>query len=125
MPAANSQAPIRPPLLAKVLFVLRALLFAMLTVATCSGLIICQFPSLLVWPFSARLYRAWIRKTERIFGSLVVVLLWTFVPSRMILYQDYAALEGERNVVVISNHQIYPDCKASWLIDVSRFLVTC
>ena len=100
-----------------IVFYLKIALFLVLFLTVTLSILSMQFPSLLLLFHSHRLYRGYIRITEKIFGSLIIVLVHTFTPgTKLILTGDYDKLKADEKYVLISNHQIYPDWIYLWTL---------
>ncbi|KAJ3111353.1 hypothetical protein HDU96_005782 [Phlyctochytrium bullatum] len=68
------------------------------------------------WMLSYRLYRVYIRLTERLFGSLMVILTYLLCPVELVLYGDTSLLRNDQSLVVMSNHQTLVDWWYLWLV---------
>lgn len=73
-----------------------------------------QWPALLL-PETLR--HAYIRETERIFGSVLVLLTWLFLPTTFVLTGEVSKLlasGGSERTVIISNHMNFTDWWYLW-----------
>lgn len=97
-----------------LLFVLRALSWTGLFSALAVVLQGSQWPALL---FPKAIQHKWIRETERIFGSILLMLTWLFFPTTFVLTGDvskFLASRATERTIVISNHQNFLDWWYLW-----------
>ncbi|KAL2919078.1 hypothetical protein HK105_201348 [Polyrhizophydium stewartii] len=128
-----SRMPTGTPRVPPMQFYTNVALFFFLTVYTALGVVLLQLPSLLllygpmpvlfalpparraeVRARAYRLYKWYIRWTESIFGSSVVILINTLAPTRLVVTGDLDPIRDLPQVVVMANHQIYPDWVYLW-----------
>lgn len=56
-------------------------------------------------------YRSVIVITEQSFGSMIMFLVTIFTPgTQLVLTGDFELLKETKKAIIMSNHQIYPDC---------------
>jgi hypothetical protein len=60
-------------------------------------------------------YKSVIRFTEKGFGVCLLCVSSLLIPkTKLILTGDWESLKGQQNVILIANHQIYPDWTYIW-----------
>ena len=114
-----------------LLYYSRAILFFSITCSLSMGIVFIQIPLLLVYfPYLISLYLGWeslaipihrlYRNINRIiqsfFGSILVFIIWLFVPTKFILTGDHQDMKKESRLITMSNHQIYPDWLYLWAL---------
>jgi lysocardiolipin and lysophospholipid acyltransferase len=81
----------------------------------CSCIINClQFLGLFL-RISRPHYRTYMRFTQRLFGSLILVATYLFAPLQIILTGHHQDLNSSSFVPIMANHQIYTDWWYIWL----------
>ncbi|KAJ1563311.1 hypothetical protein HK405_002518, partial [Cladochytrium tenue] len=119
--AASAEAtggPASPPAKDTPMFYLKVAGFLLILFATAGGIVLAQLPSLVLLLHSHALYRSYIRLTEKVFGSLSVVLTYLFCPgSVLVLTGDHERLQRrDQKLLLFANHQIYPDWLYLWVL---------
>ncbi|KAJ3160314.1 hypothetical protein HK101_000918 [Irineochytrium annulatum] len=92
-----------------------ATLFVLLEgVSLCINVVqVFSFPLLMV---DHRLYRNYIRVTERLFASLMVLLTYLLMPVHLSITGDTSGLKASTSTLLISNHQTLLDWWYIWLL---------
>jgi lysocardiolipin and lysophospholipid acyltransferase len=78
-----------------------------------------QFPAFFLLPWR-KLYRSWMKVTQKVFGGLLVVLTILFAPLKIIVTGCHQHLEKDTFAPMIANHQIYTDWWYIWLFSYFR-----
>ncbi|KAJ3193779.1 Acyl-CoA:lysophosphatidylglycerol acyltransferase 1 [Irineochytrium annulatum] len=103
------------PAAEKYMFYVRIAVFFSVIVITCYGVILIQCFSLLLLLHSHRAYRAYIRVTEQIFGSIIMIVTYLLCPgTKLVVTGDFDRIRARGKSIMISNHQIYPDWFYLW-----------
>ncbi|KAJ3103973.1 hypothetical protein HDU97_009628 [Phlyctochytrium planicorne] len=90
--------------------------FFILVAGTSFCLVMVQIPSLLFLLYSRKMYRSYIRLTEQLFGSTMVVTCRVLLPNtKLVLSGDFDLVKPKARSIMISNHQIYPDWFYLWV----------
>ncbi|KAJ3282920.1 hypothetical protein HK104_010652 [Borealophlyctis nickersoniae] len=100
--------------------ILRIILFALILDGTSFCINTLQFPSLILKLVSRHLYRRYIAISQRLFGSLLIVLVYLFSPAEIILSGDHKGLQANRFIVLMGNHQTYTDWWWLWNVAWAR-----
>ncbi len=128
-PPPISVYPTAPPKVSALRYNAALAVFALGNLLTMVSLVLLQFPSLLIFyapypilPFCAPVrqdqlkrwfyarYRAYIRLTEQVWASWVVIITSLMLPrGKIVFYGDYAQMAAVAQSIVIANHQIFPD----------------
>ena len=61
------------------------------------------------------IYRQFVRLGQQTVGSALVILVYLLAPTQLVLTGDHAAL-GREKIVLMANHQIYPDWIYLWCL---------
>ena len=77
-------------------------------------IILIQLPGLLL-P-NRQVYRNWMRFTQRLWGSLILVVTWIFAPITIKLSGNHSLLKSSSFVTIMANHQIYTDWWYVWIL---------
>ncbi|TPX32509.1 hypothetical protein SmJEL517_g04383 [Synchytrium microbalum] len=94
-----------------------ALVFLSSFLAVASAVNVCSLPSLVLLVFSRKAYRTYIRYTQQVFASWIVIVTWACAgPIELVLTGDYDRLAKEQQVVIMANHQTYTDWWWIWLL---------
>ncbi|KAH6580431.1 hypothetical protein BASA50_001738 [Batrachochytrium salamandrivorans] len=75
-----------------------------------------QLAALPLCVISRKYYRYSMRFTQRLFGSLLILITLFYAPVEIILTGDHAELCSDSTVVIMANHQIYTDWWYIWLV---------
>ena len=120
----------RPNTVSSTYYYSMMILFLMGNIVTMTSLVMILIPSLLimycVYPFlpfiSAekgdilkiwcyRRYKSYVQMVLRAWGSWIIIISYLRMPGTMIFYGDANDMKGVAQSIVMSNHQIFPDCK--------------
>lgn len=74
-----------------------------------------QLPGRLLFPLR-KVYRNYMRFTQRLFGSLILTLTFIFSPLSINLTGAHQGLKSNTFAPIIANHQIYTDWWYIWLL---------
>lgn len=100
----------------------QSLLFSVLLIGTSIGINVLQLPIWLLLRWTSRpLYRSWIKWTQELFTSLVVVISALVCPTTIVLSGDLESLKKDR-LILFANHQIYTDWWYVWELAWARRL---
>lgn len=102
-----------------ILVYLRAIAFS---IVWWSGIVLVnllQFPGFFLLPWR-RQYRSWMKVSQRVFGSLLIVTTFLFAPLQIIVTGCHQHLQHETFSPMIANHQIYTDWWYIWLFSCFR-----
>lgn len=56
-------------------------------------------------------FKSVVRLTEKAFGAALVIVCWLLIPeTKLVISGDYESMHKAQKAILISNHQIYPDC---------------
>jgi hypothetical protein len=95
-----------PALQGPLLYVRMAVFFS-LFVASATAIVGLQIPSMLLLLHSHALYRSYVRLTEHVFASSVIVLFYICCPgSKLVLTGDFDMMRPKTKSVIICNHQV-------------------
>ncbi|KAJ3220015.1 hypothetical protein HDU67_007748 [Dinochytrium kinnereticum] len=118
-PAASSPSTAPPPRPEEPAYIvyMRMTVFAVVMTATAFSIVMIQLPSFILLLHSHKLYRWYIRLTEQIFGSVVVVTTGLFCPAtKLVLTGDFDLIKPKHRSILFANHQIYPDWFYLWVL---------
>ncbi|KAI8854376.1 acyltransferase-domain-containing protein [Chytridium lagenaria] len=77
---------------------------------------IIQIPSFVLLLHSHKLYRYYIRLTEQIFGSMLVITTSLLCPAtKLVITGDFDLIKPKHRSILFANHQIYPDWFYLWI----------
>ncbi|KAI8828439.1 hypothetical protein BC829DRAFT_412191 [Chytridium lagenaria] len=107
-------------MLTTIKFILRVLTFLFLMEGVSLAINVLQLFSLPLHRPLYRLYRVYIRLTERLFGSLMTIITYLLCPVELVMYGDHASLRNDERVILTSNHQTLVDWWYIWLLGWSK-----
>ncbi|KAI8929652.1 acyltransferase-domain-containing protein [Entophlyctis helioformis] len=99
-----------------ILFYLRMVAFLGILFGCSLAINYIQFIGLPLKLVSRSYYRRWMRFTQRLFGSLMLIETYLFAPLDIVLTGDHEALRDTDVTVIMANHQIYSDWWYIWLM---------
>ena len=121
--------PKAPPKVSPLYYYTCSALFFIFTYWCLIGIVSIQLPSLLVLyaaypilPFVGKETRFWLKGwcymrykslmnlTEMVYASYLLALVYLFSPATIVFTGAFQQVEPTAQSIVISNHQIYPDC---------------
>ncbi|KAL5034768.1 hypothetical protein BDV3_004290 [Batrachochytrium dendrobatidis] len=130
-----SQLPKSKPKVPRKEFFTNIALFIVLVFYTACCIILLQLPSLFIlygpYPLlfifkpadkiwlkrtSYNMYKWYNRYLESIFGSSVVMLVNTLAPATLVITGDIEAIKDTKQLILMSNHQIYVDWAYLWCL---------
>ncbi|KAI8894813.1 acyltransferase-domain-containing protein [Globomyces pollinis-pini] len=102
-----------------LIYYVRVVAFIWLILGVSFAINIVQLPGLLLY-FSRPHYRTWMRFTQRLFGSLVIVATYLFAPLQIVMTGEHVHLNRKSFVPIMANHQIYTDWWYVWIFSYFR-----
>ncbi|KAJ3098950.1 hypothetical protein HDU96_010881 [Phlyctochytrium bullatum] len=113
--AAQTPARASPKKEPEFMFYFRMAVFLFVIAGTSFCIVMINIPSLLLLLHSHALYRSYVRLTEQIFGSVLVVTTGLLCPeTKLVLSGDFDLVKPKNRAILMANHQIYPDWFYLW-----------
>ncbi|KAJ3095395.1 hypothetical protein HDU97_006998 [Phlyctochytrium planicorne] len=95
---------------------LRILTFLVLMEGVSLAINVIQCFSFPMYAASYMVYRSYIRITEQLFGSLMVILTYLLCPVELVITGDHQALSADERLIILANHQTLVDWWYLWLL---------